>query len=160
MPAAREPGSSLPVSSSRASYARSRASARACRTFASIPGVRDRVQDPPDRRGRRDAPDRAVQTSLVGQGLDVADGDGAVRERDGDVDQHPTGVVTDPAFPQAVGRLAQRAVVRPIRSASSASSTVPACDTTPVPSQVMTGTVLLVVGCTCEVPLLVGICVP
>ena len=34
---------------------------------------RDRVQDPPDRRGRRDAPDRAVQTSLVGEDLDVAD---------------------------------------------------------------------------------------
>ena len=37
--AAREPGSSAPVSSPRASHARSLASARACRTFASIPGA-------------------------------------------------------------------------------------------------------------------------
>ena len=52
------------------------------------------------------------------------------------------------------------AAVNPIRSANSANSTVPACDTTPVPSVVTTGTVLLVVGCTCEVPLVVGIVVP
>ena len=38
------------------------------------------------------------------------------------------------------------AAVNPIRSASSASNTVPACDTTPVPWIVTTGTVLLVGG--------------
>ena len=52
------------------------------------------------------------------------------------------------------------AAVRPIRSASSASSTVPACDTTPVPSHVMVGGVLLVVGCTREVPLSLSLLVP
>ncbi len=52
-----------------------------------------------------------------------------------------------------------RAAVNPIRSASSASNTVPACDTTPVASVVTTGGVPLVGGCTCEVPLVVGVVV-
>jgi len=46
--------------------------------------------------------------------------------------------------------------ISPIRSASSASRTVPACDTTPVPSQVISGTVPRFVGCTGDVPLDVG----
>ncbi len=50
--AARDPGTSLPVSSPRASHARSLACARASRIFASIPGVfGDGIQDPPDRGG-------------------------------------------------------------------------------------------------------------
>ena len=39
LPAARKPGSSTPVSSPRASHARSRAMALACLIAASIPGV-------------------------------------------------------------------------------------------------------------------------
>ncbi len=100
-----------------------------------------------------------MQALLVGEDLDVADRDRAVRDRDGAVDQHPTGVVTGPAFPQAVGGLAQRrGQADPISEFGQ--QHCPGMRHHPVPSQVMTGTVLLVVGCTCEVPLLVGIFVP
>ena len=89
---------------------------------------------------------------MIGQGLDVADRDRSVGDRDRDIDQHPARVVAGAALPQPIGGSLSNAV-SPIRSASSASRTVPACDTTPVPSVVMTGTVLRVVGSTCEVPL-------
>jgi len=100
-----------------------------------------------------------VQALLVREGLDVADRDRTVGDRDRHVDQDPTRIVTSAAFLQSVSGSAS-AAVRPIRSASSASSTVPACDTTPTPSQVMTGTVLPVVRRTCEVPLLSDLLVP
>jgi hypothetical protein len=118
----------------------------------------DAGQDPPDRRGRGDRPGRAVQILLVGQDLHIADRAGAVGDRDGDLDQHPAGIVACRCRSPSVASLS--AAVSPIRSASSASSTVPACDTTPVPSAVMVGGVLLVVTCTCEVPLWLGDLVP
>jgi len=67
--------------------------------------------------------------------------------------------MTGTALPQSIVT-SPSAAVRPIRSANSASSTVPACDTTPVPSQVTTGRVLLVVRCTRQVPLTLTIVVP
>jgi hypothetical protein len=45
----------------------------------------DTGQDPPDRRGRRDRPGRAVQPLLISQRLDIGDGDRAVGDRDRDV---------------------------------------------------------------------------
>ena len=96
-----------------------------------------------------------MQPLLISQGLDVADRHRAVGDRDRHIDQHPARVVPGAAFPQPISGFAQQRG-EAIRSASSANSTVPACDTTPVPSVVMTGTVLPVVRCTCEVPLGVG----
>ena len=73
-------------------------------------GVRDAGQHPPDRRGRRDAAGRPVQTLLISQHLHVADRDGTVGDRDRDryIDQHPARVVPGAALPKPVGGLTQR----------------------------------------------------
>jgi len=156
-PAAREPGSSAPVSSPRASQARSLASARASRIFASISGAFA-------------IPARTRQ--IVGVEAMLPAGPcrpcWSARAWTSLIVTAPSAIATATSISTRPGSCPARrsrrlsvaslkAAVSPIRSASSASNTVPACDTTPVPSQVMTGTVLLVVGCTCEVPLLVGI---
>jgi len=71
-------------------------------------------------------------------------------------DTLPTGIVPCPAFPRAVGGLTQGCgQPGPVRKLSQQHR--PGVRHHPVPSQVMVGGDLLVVGCTCEVPLLVGI---
>ena len=68
----------------------------------------DAGQHPPDRRGRGDRPGWAVQALMVGQGLDVADRDRSVGDRDRDIDQDPARVVAGAALPQPIGGLAQQ----------------------------------------------------
>ena len=97
LPAVRDPGSSVPVSSPRASQARLGPGQPDRREH---PGsVRNPGQYPPDRRGRRDRPGRPVQALLISRHLDVADRHRAVGDRDRHIDQHPARVVPPRGVP-------------------------------------------------------------
>ncbi len=97
-----------PVSSPRASHARARAWARACRIVVSVPGASRHPRAPARSSRLTRAASRAVQPLLISQHLHVADSDRAVGDRDRDIDQHSPRIMPGPAFQQTIGRLAQR----------------------------------------------------
>jgi len=88
--AAREPGSSVPVSSPGAVQARSRACARASWIVLSMtwsmPARTRQIVG-----GRGDRPGRPVQIFLISQRLHVGDGDGPVGDRDHHVEEDRPG---------------------------------------------------------------------
>ena len=107
LPAARDPGSSVPVSSPRASQARSRACARASRISLSI------AASMPARTRQIvgvDATDPAglCRPWLISQRLHIGNRHRPVGDHHRHIDQHPARVVTGPACPQPIGGLTQR----------------------------------------------------
>jgi hypothetical protein len=74
-------------------------------TQRSQPGRINRVQHPPRGRRRRD---RAVQQLLIGEYPQVGDRLRAVRDRDGQIDQHPTRVMPTRPATSARHRLTER----------------------------------------------------
>ena len=90
------------------------------------------IEHPPGRRQRRH---RAEQARLVPQRPQVADAVRAVRDRDGEIGEHAAGEVERDRL--VGGRSAwSQASMRPVKPASSRSSSAPAWETTPSPSAV------------------------
>ena len=141
------PAPAAPVTSARCAQATSRAAARAAATAASS-GSSSWSSSRQHGRVRRHRPE---QTRLVGQHGDVGDALRAVGDRDRQIDQHPPRIMHRPRPAQTAPAPPTTRAVSVVRSARSASSRDPACETTPRPSADTTSGGRAVV-CTRKVP--------
>ena len=110
--------------------------------------VADRAQHPPTSGIRRDRPEHR---SLIGKRRDVADALPAIGQHHRHINQYPPRIVHGLRHGPS-GEHADNCAVNVVRSARSATSRAPTCDTTPMPSVDTTTPRRIRVACTWKVP--------